>query len=72
MRSFLEIVLNSAYIVDQQVLIKQTLYVVYLSIKDSGWRFPAHPMTSDIHFKAHLTLFPLPLGLDSDRLEGGK
>lgn len=43
--------------------------MLYLNIKDSGWRFPTSPMTSDIHFKENLTLFLFPLGLDSDRKE---
>lgn len=54
------------------VLIKQSIYALYLNIKDSEWRFPASPMTSDIHFKENLTLFLLPLGLDFDRKEREK
>lgn len=52
-----------------KVLIKQNVYMLYLNIKESGWRFSAYPLTSDIHFKESLTLFLLLLGLDSDRKE---
>ena len=55
-----------------KVLIRQNVYMLYLNIKDSGWRCSTYPMTSDIHFKESLTLFLLLLGLDSDRKERKK